>query len=221
MPARSGSVRIPGKNIRLFHGKPLIHWTIQAALECEVFDRIIVSTDSPEIALIAVEAGAEVPKLRSPALAGSEVTSEEVIADFLAEEKQIKRFTLLQPTSPLRTSEHIRQATELFEELAPFSVVSAVSLGRSGEDVFPLQSGETDSQPWPFCKADRGLPLVKLNGAIYIVESARFLKSMKFVSPETVFFMMPEHLSVDIDLEDDWQHAEAVFSKQMRSEEPQ
>ena len=118
IPARAGSKRLPGKNLLDIAGKPLIAWTIEAAVNAGLFERIIVSTDSREIADIAVEYGAEVPFLRPEELSGDNSTTADVlkhllIASGLDEDKLCTHFALLQPTSPLRNAENIKEAVDL------------------------------------------------------------------------------------------------------------
>jgi len=112
IPARGGSKGIPGKNIKLLAGKPLIAWTIEAAQKAVYLDRVIVSTDDEEIAKVARECGAEVPFLRPACISGDLATDVEFIDHalefFEAQESFVPDIVLrLPPTSPLRTSEHI------------------------------------------------------------------------------------------------------------------
>jgi CMP-N-acetylneuraminic acid synthetase len=106
VPARGGSKGLPGKNIRMICGKPLIDWTIQAALKSRFIDELIVSTDSPEIADIAAKAGASVPFLRPAGLATDTSPTidvvEHVLEHFRAASESFDYLVLLEPTSPLR-----------------------------------------------------------------------------------------------------------------------
>src|SRR5690606_38610780 len=117
IPARGGSKRLPGKNIKNLCGRPLIEWTIDAALKSELFDRIIVSTDSEQIRDISIRAGAEVPYLRSPELSSDTATTNDVVTDIIRwlEETGVEVSTvmILQPTSPLRTETDIAKAFDL------------------------------------------------------------------------------------------------------------
>ncbi|HAS1172129.1 TPA: acylneuraminate cytidylyltransferase family protein, partial [Enterobacter cloacae] len=115
IPARGGSKRLPDKNIKLLNGKPLIAWTIIAARESGLFDDIIVSTDSENIASLAKKFGANVPFIRPQNLSDDTATTAEVVrhaVDFIqqAEKVSIDIICLLQPTSPLRTATHIKEA---------------------------------------------------------------------------------------------------------------
>src|SRR5574339_1249249 len=118
IPARLGSKRVPGKNIRPLAGHPMLAYTIGPALESRVFDAVIVSTDSEEIAAIARHYGAEVPFLRPAALAGDTSPDIEWVEHTLAELRTQGRtwdcFSLLRPTSPFRSADTIRRAWNRF-----------------------------------------------------------------------------------------------------------
>jgi CMP-N,N'-diacetyllegionaminic acid synthase len=118
IPARGGSSRLPGKNVRALKGHPLIAYTIAAALASEVFEAVVVSTDSPKIAEIAIRYGAEVPSLRPAAMASSTSPDIEWVVHTLREleraDRRFEAWALLRPTSPLRSAESIARA---FREL--------------------------------------------------------------------------------------------------------
>ena len=118
--ARGGSKRLPGKNIKMLHGKPLIAWTIEAAKDCY---RTVVTTDSKEIAAIGKHYGCEV-LMRPDELARDDTRSIEVIIHALSRLEWESNFVLLQPTSPLRTSEDIINAYNLFKVTGARNVVS-------------------------------------------------------------------------------------------------
>jgi CMP-N-acetylneuraminic acid synthetase len=115
IPARGGSRGVPGKNIRMIHGQPLISWSIQAAQQATSIDRIIVSTDSDSIASIAKACGAEV-LMRPAELATDEATTLSVIRYVAAEIGGAETFIILQPTSPLRDKGLIDDCVKLFEQ---------------------------------------------------------------------------------------------------------
>ena len=115
IPARSGSKRLPGKNIKDFCGKPLIAWTIEAALKSKYIDSVVVSTDCSKIAEISKQYGAEVPFLRPESLSDDKTTTVDVVKNFLdfSESKTYTHLILLQPTSPLRETADIDNSVEL------------------------------------------------------------------------------------------------------------
>jgi CMP-N,N'-diacetyllegionaminic acid synthase len=117
IPARSGSKGLKDKNIKELKGKPLIAYTIEAAKKSEIFDRIIVSTDSEKYAEISKKYEAEVPFLRSNENSGDKAGSWEVVKEVLSKlDEKYDIVILLQPTSPLRTSQNIKEAIDLFFE---------------------------------------------------------------------------------------------------------
>jgi len=127
--ARGGSKGIPGKNIKLLAGKPLIAYTIEAARESGVFDRLILSTDDEKIAEVAREYGCEVPFMRPAELARDDTPHLPVIQHAVGWLKEKEGYTpegvmVLQPTSPLRQPFHIKEAVELFESRGADSVLS-------------------------------------------------------------------------------------------------
>ena len=128
IPARGGSKRLPRKNILDLAGKPLIAWTIEAALNSKYIDRIVVSTDDQEIANISIKYGAEVPFLRPKSLATDDASSIDTVINVLGEVEIINQhyeyIVLLQPTSPLRTEIDIDKAIELLEKKSADSVIS-------------------------------------------------------------------------------------------------
>lgn len=125
IPARGGSKRLPRKNVLPLNGKPLIAWSIDAANNCPYIDKVLVSTDDQEIADVALQFGAEVPELRPEHLASDTAKTESVLIYTLEKfGKGDEILVLLQPTSPLRTTQHINEALELFIEKQALSVVS-------------------------------------------------------------------------------------------------
>jgi len=122
--ARSGSKGIPNKNISIINGKPLIQYTIEAALNSYLSEDLFVSTDSSKIAGIAANLGVKVPFLRPIELATDLSSSIDVIIHVLDKMPEYENIVLLQPTSPLRNNEHINKAIETFENSKCDSLVS-------------------------------------------------------------------------------------------------
>jgi len=140
IPARGGSKRIPRKNIALLDGKPLIQYTIEAARGCPLIDRIVVSTEDAEVAEVAKALGAEVPCLRPQELAQDNTYTLPVLQHMMAylqEEQDYQPWAVvtLQPTSPLRTSQHLTQAIELF--LGDEQADSLVSVVQAPHNMIP------------------------------------------------------------------------------------
>ena len=151
IPARAGSKGLKNKNIIDLCGKPLMAYSIEAALKAEVFSRVIVSTDSERYAEIAKDYGAEV-MMRDEELASDTATTYMVVENILKKMGDIDYFVLLQPTSPLRNEEHIREAVQLFEEkLEKFDFLASVKeaehasvLVRPIEEDMSLKHFDTD-----------------------------------------------------------------------------
>lgn len=209
--ARGGSKRLPGKNKKDFMGKPLIAWTIEAALLSRCLSRVVVSTDCAEIAKLSLDYGAEVPFLRDSALAQDETLSSDVLLDVLTKVQKTDCTVLLQPTSPLRHYKHIDKAYELHKSKGPKSTVSITTC--AGDEAW-FTFSDTD---YCICKGDAqsvknaGKIPVKPNGAVYIVETSVFCREKEFFYDDTIGYMMDEMYSIDIDTEDDWNEALRAF----------
>lgn len=129
IPARGGSKGLPGKNIRELEGKPLIAYTIEAALNAKVIDRVVVTTDDEEIAGVAKKYGAEVPFMRSADLSSDCASAIDVYIDAiqrLGRKYESEPFMVLLPSVPFRTSEHIEEAYDLFKEKQAKTLISVV-----------------------------------------------------------------------------------------------
>lgn len=218
IPARSGSKGVRDKNIRDLCGKPLMAYSIEAALESGEFDEVMVSTDSERYAEIAGKSGASVPFLRSAKTAGDTASSwdtvEEVLAGYEAIGKTFDSFCLLQPTSPMRTKEDIQGAYDLFRTKADFAVVSVCETEHSplwcghlpdnGEFIDFLQQNSMKQR-----QAEG--KFYRLNGAIYIVDTKRFRQDRFLYQKGSYAFIMKQEHSIDIDTELDFIIAEALI----------
>jgi N-acylneuraminate cytidylyltransferase len=219
IPARGGSKRLPGKNLRPFLGQPLLQWSIAFARRLPQFDRVIVSTDSPEIADCARAAGAEVPFLRAAELASDTAGSAEVALDALDREAAAGRdydlVALLQPTSPMRGPERWDEAYRLIGRPGTDAVVG-VSPARD----HPMHTFTVDADgrldPWGGVQ-DLALrtqelpPAVSVNGSLYLIRTKALREERTFFPKRTVGVPCTEPWEpVDIDTEADWVVAEAL-----------
>ncbi|WP_459129341.1 acylneuraminate cytidylyltransferase family protein [Guggenheimella bovis] len=216
IPARQGSKRILDKNIKPILGKPLIAYTIEAALKSKRFDRVIVTTDSKEYGEIATRFGAEF-HLRSPELSTDTAKSNDVILDVL-EHFPSDRFMLLQPTSPLRDETDIEKAFLLFEEKRALSVVSVTEC----EPLALMNTLDESLSLENFLKKEgvRTQELKKnfvLNGAIYLSDTEHFKAHQTFYGERSFAYMMKKNHSVDIDSMDDFFLAEALIMYEQKS----
>ena len=221
IPARGGSKGIPEKNIYPLNGKPLIAYTIEEALKSKV-NRLIVSTDSSEIADVSRKYGAEVPFLRPAELAQNTSAIEDAMLDALEKMNRSDGYSpdlivLLHPTSPLRTAKHIDESIELLLEKEADSIVSVsepmehpcdmVYWDSPGEIKFLVNTDPGRDQRQAY--ADYCF----LNGAVYVFtrETLRQFKSR--FGPKTYPYMMKQIDSIDVDSMDDLLIAEALLTR--------
>lgn len=220
IPARSGSKGLPDKNIKLLEGKPLIAHSIDQAVRSDIFDEIMVSTDSDIYADIAVKFGASVPFLRSPETSGDTAGSWDVVREVIDNYKKMNRhfdtFCLLQPTSPLRTAEDIINAYELYKEKATVAVISVCKMEHSPLWCNTLPQNGSLSE---FKRISSDLrrqeieTYYRLNGAIYIASIDQFLLDDNLYREGSFAYIMPRDRSVDIDTEEDFKYAEFLIGK--------
>lgn len=221
IPARGGSKRLPGKNIKLLGDKPLIAWTIKAAIESNVFDHVFVSTDSQEIADISKQYGAEVPFLRPEELASDTATTNDVIThlvDWFESEfnQTTSLIAVLQPTSPFRNAKHIIEAIEEMNDKSAKAIVSVCQLEHPIQ--FCNQLG-SDGSMADFIKQEdmkrtQDLsPTYRLNGAIYIFDRSYVGRMNELYSEGTFAYIMDSKHSIDIDTQEDFDLADYLYKK--------
>ncbi|MFO7616035.1 MAG: acylneuraminate cytidylyltransferase family protein [Bacteroidales bacterium] len=221
IPARGGSKRLPGKNLLPLAGKPLIAWTIEAAIGSGVFERVVVSTDDPGIAAVAAQYGAEVPFLRPAGLATDTTPTIDVLMHAIRELSgdgpiPWTHLACLQPTSPLRTAENIREAARLLEAKNADAVISVCQTEHSPlwantipknlslAGFIPEQVQKTPSQQLPV--------YYRLNGAIYFCRIERILIEQTLFLPDSAYaFVMGREDSIDVDDQVDFELA-AIYS---------
>lgn len=221
IPARSGSKGIKDKNIKVLAGKPLMAYSIETAIESGLFQEIMVSTDSEKYACIARKYGAKVPFLRSQRNSGDTASTWDTIIEIINEYGKngivFDSFCLLQPTSPLRTSDDIIKAYDLFKIKKAYSVVSMTELeypidwcGKIGADLsidgFVGRDDISQRQTKPV--------YYRPNGAIYIADIQEFLKDQFLYRKRGYAYLMPKERSVDIDTEYEFNYVE-YFMKGM------
>ena len=218
IPARSGSKRLKNKNVKLLGGKPLICWTIEAALKAKCVSRVIVSTDCEIIRDIALSAGAEVPCMRPKYLAEDDTTTSDVVMHMssVLNLKNEDIVFILQPTSPLRTAQNIDDALALMDYKDADGIVS-VSKSKHHPlwtNILPEDGNlENFLKPGILNKRSQDLPnYFSLNGAIYAYKVSALNKNKGIFYSNKVFaFVMSENTSVDIDDKYDFYVAEALL----------
>lgn len=213
--ARGGSKRIPKKNIKEFCGKPIIAYSIEAALASGAFDEVMVSTDSEEIKAIALQYGASVPFLRSEATSNDFATTadvlEEVINSYHNIGKSFDTFACIYPTAPFVTAQRLKEAAELLNEAD--AVLSVVKFGFPPQRAFVIREGNVAFQ-YPQYERTRSQDLEPIYhdcGQFYMCRVDRFMEHHSLILPKTKPYVMPEEEVQDIDTMSDWEIAEAKF----------
>jgi len=208
IPARGGSKAIPRKNVAAVGGKPLIAWTIEAALSANCIERCIVSTDDEQIAVVAKGAGAEVPFMRPPELAQDDSPSAATVLHALKWLDDNERYEpdfviLLQPTSPARSADDIDHAMRLALEKDADAVVS-VCLAK--DHPYWVKEMKPDGllqdfvrPPKPVTRRQDLPPAYVLNGAIYLGRRSVWLETGSCYTEKTYGYVMPVERSLDID----------------------
>jgi|SRR5690554_4758541 len=220
IPARGGSKGLPGKNIKLLNGKPLIAHTIEAALNSKSISRVIVSTDDDEIAEISKQYGAEIPFMRPDFLATDNAAAVDVYNYTLdrlenEEDKVITEFIVLQPTSPLRTSVHIEEAIDLYMTKKADSVISYC---QEDHPIFWHKFQTDDGRieeifEQNYLKNRQEIrPTFYPNGAIYIFKR-ELIRNEIYVNENSYMYLMERNSSVDIDTQEDWDYIEFLINK--------
>ena len=218
IPARAGSKRIPKKNIRDFCGRPMITWPIRAALESGVFEKVIVTTDSEQIAEVARSAGAEVPFMRPPELSDDHTPTAPVVEhalNWLIENERMPDYACcLYATAPFVRAQFLRQGLEIIREHQAATCFSVTTFP------FPIFRGlqlEDDGRVrmiWPEFELTRSQDLVEAYhdaGMFYWLDSQKFLASKKIYADDARPVIIPRHFVQDIDTEEDFLRAELMF----------
>lgn len=222
--ARSGSKGLPHKNIRELAGHPLMAYTIRAALNSKMFDRVMVSTDSEEYAEIARKYGAEVPFLRSAETSGDRSSSWDAVKEVLKQYETDLGETfdvvaLLQVTSPLRTSEHIKQAFCKMEEMGANSVYTIreteypVSWAQYIPDTFCMSEAEraVPVDPREYMPRQKAANSYRANGAIYLYKTEALRTEAYMYETKCYGCVMGKIASIDVDDLEDFTIAEALI----------
>ncbi len=226
IPARGGSKRIPRKNIKLFYGKPMIAYSIEAAIESGCFDKVIVSTDDHEIAEVAKEYGAEVPFMRPQNIADDYATTMDVIqhaVQWCEQQKlPITYICCLYATAPFVQAKDLKKGWEIVQQpdvkyafsatTFPFPIQRAIKISNSGNvSMFSPEYELTRSQDLEESYHDAG--------QFYWGEVDAFKQKLAIFDQQSRCVMLPRKQVQDIDTPEDWDFAEILFSMQMRENE--
>ncbi len=225
IPARGGSKGIPGKNINLLNGQPLISYTFQSAIESHILSRRILTTDSNDIAEVGRKCGVEVPFMRPAELAGDHSSAYDYIRHCLnyleTSEGYIPELVvLLQPTCPFRNSKDIDECVELLLNSDADSVVSVAALPTKYHPNWQFTVSpdgvlnQFTAESWEkLATARQHLDSTYTrNGAVYAFRTEMFNKTNNIYGQRVLAYIMPEERSVNIDDMDDWAKAEAVIN---------
>jgi len=231
IPARGGSKSIPRKNIKLLCGKPLIAYTIEEAKKSQYVDRIVVSTDDPEIARIAKEYWAEVPFLRPKELAGDDVTDLPVFQHCLAWLREHENFrpdivVHLRPTAPLRKVKHIDRGIEILLNSPDADSVRSVCLApKNPLKMWKIQNNRLAPfipESFNGIKEAYNLPRQKLptayiqNGSVDVIRVKTILEKNSMTGDIIIPLVMEEYESVNIDTKIDFLIAEQLMKKRLK-----
>lgn len=226
IPARGGSKGIPGKNIRLLGGKPLIYYAAHAARESGLVDRLLLTTDSTEIAEVGKGLGIEVPFLRPKELAQDNTPMFPVIdhaIHFVENEGwQPDIILLLQPTAPLRRPEHLRAAVKILEDTKCDAVASVVDVPQHYAPDFVMRL--EDGKLRPFLEGGERItrrqdtrPAYSRDGTVYAFWRDVFIHKRSIYGEDCRPLLIPRELSCNLDTMDDWAEIEQKIKLQAHS----
>ena len=221
--ARGGSKRIPKKNIKEFCGKPIIAYSIEAALNSGIFDEVMVSTDSQEIADIAMQYGAKVPFFRSEATSNDFATTRDVLNEVLDEYKkrgeQFEFMCCIYPTAPFVTDAKLKKAVELLKESDADWLMPVVAYSFPPQRAMVIREGNLEYQ-YPEYRNSRSQDLEPVYhdcGQFYVYRTDVFVGD-KEGTGKLIPLEMPEEETQDIDNMSDWVLAEIKYQKFIESE---
>lgn len=221
--ARGGSKRIPKKNIKNFCGKPILAYSVEAALGSGLFEEVMVSTDSQEIAEIAEKYGAEVPFFRSEKNSDDYASTADVLYEVLMEYEKKGRtfdyFCCIYPTAPFITASKLRQAKYLLIEKNADSVLPVVKFSFPPQRGLEIQNEKVQvAYPEFFHSRSQDLkPIYHDCGQFYFLKTSIFMQSKKLITDNTIPIFFQETEVQDIDSEEDWEIAEIKYERFVRT----
>ncbi len=221
IPARGGSKRIPRKNLKLFNGAPIISYAIKTALESNIFDEVIVSTDDEEIAELSLNFGAKIPWMRPKVLADDYATTINVMQDAAKKLKisrsDLKSICCLYPTTPLLKSEFLLKAQEILIKNDWNYVFSGLKVTPSPYRFFTLEETEEVKMLFPQKETSRTQdlsPIYHDAGQFYWGTVQAWELGLPIFSSKSTIVELAADSVIDIDTEDDWLKAERLFQLQ-------
>lgn len=220
--ARGGSKRIPKKNIKDFCGKPIIAYSIEAALESSVFDEVMVSTDSEEIKAIAEQYGASVPFMRSEATSNDLATTRDVLMEVLTEyEKRGQTFddmTCIYPTAPFVTAEKLREAMKLFQDTYCSLLIPVVQFSYPPQRAYIIEESKLclKWEKFRYTRSQDLEPFYHDAGQFYCYNIPEYFAENGAIKEKIIPYILPESEVQDIDTEEDWRMAELKYDLMKR-----
>jgi len=218
IPARGGSKRIPRKNIKIFHGKPLIAYSIETALESKLFEKVIVSTDDEEIAEVAKKYGAEVPFLRPKELADDYTATQPVVDNVLEylknQAQEYDYYCTIYATAPLLQAKYLMEGIEKLKNSDAVNAFSATSMPFPIQRTFKLNKDGRCEMFTPEYYSIRSQDLEKAYqdaGQFYWTKINQKSDDIMF-GKDSIPIILPRYLVQDIDTIEDWKQAELMYS---------
>jgi pseudaminic acid cytidylyltransferase len=219
IPARGNSKRIPRKNVKFFHGKPIIAYAIENAIRSRLFAEIYVSTDDLDIAQIAIQFGAKVPWLRSARLSDDYATTVEVIQEEIVKLTQskadIEDVCCIYPTTPFLDAQTLHQGADILKDGHWDYVISATLAESPPERFFCLDQDNRIQVKFSGFETTRSQDIkasYRDAGQFYWGPVNSWKSGLPLFSSRSTFVEIPRALGVDIDTDQDWQYAEKLFS---------
>lgn len=215
--ARGGSKRIPRKNVKEFLGKPILWYSIEAALKAGIFDEVMVSTEDEEIAALAMEAGAKVPFMRSKDTSDDFATTADVVLEVLDSYQQLGQefeyVCCIYPTAPFVTARCLQEAMNRLADEQADSLIPVVRFGFPPQRGVVIREGRMEFK-WPEYMLARSQDLEPFYhdcGQFYCLRTESFLEQKKLVMKNTLAYERPESGVQDIDTLEDWKLAELKY----------
>jgi N-acylneuraminate cytidylyltransferase len=221
IPARGGSKRIPRKNIKLFHGLPIIAYAIKTARESDIFDEVIVSTDDEEIAEVALRFGATVPWMRSKELADDYTTTVSVMQDAVKKLKmtcpELENICCIYPTTPFLKAQFLVNSHNILVDGDWSYVFSGLKTNTNPLRFFSLEKSKEVKMLFPKHETTRTQdlpPIYHDAGQFYWGRTAAWESGLPIFSSNSTIIELPNGSVIDIDTEGDWLRAERLFEIQ-------
>ena len=218
IPARGGSKRIPRKNIKDFLGKPIIAYSIEAAIKSNIFDEVMVSTDDEEIADVSQKYGAKVPFFRSKEMSDDYATTSqvllEVIKEYYTRGMEFNYMACIYPTAPFIEADDLKKAFKIMEDRKPTMVMPVVSFSYPPQRSYIIDGKGKAVFKYPQFLTARSQDLEKLYrevGQYYIYDIAKFVTMNARILDDIIPIVIDERQAQDIDTDEDWKMAELKY----------